>query len=285
MKRQTKSLGVLGAEIEGLDLREPVDDSTWAWLRKTIMREGVVLFREQPMDSERQAELGRRFGELENTSTDARPLEESDFLLSNVDASGAMRADDDEMMQLVAINEGWHTDSSFRDVPASFSLFSALTVPTEGGDTFFASLHLGWEALAPEQQAPLYGLRARHDYDQAYASRDVDMSAVFGGPGPSAVHPLARRHPETGRTGLYLTEHMFAIEGMEEGASTRLIRDLLEACVDPARTYRHQWAEGDLLIWDNRSMLHKAQGFDSQFPRVMRHVRVSGGEAAIPATV
>ena len=281
---QTRSLGGLGVEIEGLDLRQPIEESIWRALRETVMREGVVAFREQPMDSAQQAALGRRFGELENTSADQRPLEESDFLLTNLDESGQILPDDDKLMQLVAINEGWHTDSSFRDIPASFSLFSAITVPARGGDTFFASLQLGWEALSLKEQASLYGLRGFHDYDRAYSTREVDLSDLFGGSAPSATHPLACRHPETGRTGLYLTEHMYEIEGLQAEEAAPLIRRLLEVCIDPVRTYRHAWSVGDLLIWDNRSMIHRAQGFDALYPRVMRHVRVAGSEPVFAAS-
>ncbi len=284
MSLESKRLGPLGVEVLGLDLREPISDADWQALRELIVREGVAVFRDQPMEAGVQIELGRRFGELENTTLDTMPMDESKFLLANVDPQGRTRSDDDVLMQLVAINESWHTDSSFRDVPASFSLFSALTIPEEGGDTFFASLHLGWDALPIEEQAALYGLRGHHDYERAYALRDVDMRTVFGGSAPSATHPIVRRHPESGRTGLYVSEHVFAIEDMPEEEAMTLIRHLLDACADPKRVYRHRWAVGDVLIWDNRSTLHRAQGFDPDRPRVMRHVRVAGSEAAIAAT-
>jgi alpha-ketoglutarate-dependent taurine dioxygenase len=280
----SRRLGALGVEVLGLDLRDGVSDADWQALRELVMEEGLVLFRDQPMEARTQIELGQRFGELENTSVDGGPMDESQFLLSNVDERRQMLASDDVMMQLVAINEGWHTDSSFRELPASFSLFSAVTVPEEGGDTIFASMQLGWDSLSEAEQSELYGLRALHDYNQAYAIRDVDVSDVFGGEAPSASHPIVRRHPETGRTGLFISEHVFAIEGMPAEEGRALSRRLLLACVDPSRVYRHHWSVGDVLIWDNRSMLHRAQGFDSKHPRVMRHVRVAGSEPAIAAT-
>jgi alpha-ketoglutarate-dependent taurine dioxygenase len=284
MSLESNRLGPLGVEVLGLDLKSAISDRDWNALRDLIMREGLVAFREQPMDADLQLELGRRFGELENTSADQGPIDESKFLLANVDEKGQILEDDDVMMHLVAINEGWHTDSSFRDVPASFSLFSGVTIPPEGGDTFFASMQLGWDALPAPEQAALFGLLGVHDYDQAYAIREVDMTSVFGGAAPGAVHPIVRRHPETGQTGLFVSEHVFAIEGMAEEEAKTLIRRLLDVCVEPARVYRHHWSPGDLLIWDNRSMLHRAQGFDPGHARVMRHVRVAGSEAAIAAT-
>jgi alpha-ketoglutarate-dependent taurine dioxygenase len=276
-------LDPIGVEVLGLDLREPVDDATWLALRETVMREGVVVFREQPMSAQAQIALGRRFGELENTALDRGEMDESKTLLANVGPDGEFYAEDDPNLQLVAINEGWHTDSSFRDVPASFSLFAGVTVPEEGGDTFFASLERGWEALPAQTQAGLYGLHATHDYDRAYATRGVDLSDVFGGAAPSSRHPVVRRHPETGRPGLFVSEHVFEVDGLPDEDAASLVEELLRVCVDPARVYRHHWAAGDLLVWDNRSMLHRAQGFDPRHPRVMRHVRVAGSEAVLPA--
>jgi len=284
MSLESKRLGPLGVEVLGLDLRESISETDWQALRDLVMREGLVLFRDQPMDAERQIALGCRFGELENTTIDGGPVDESKTLLTNVDVDGNILADDHVMMQLLAINEGWHTDSSFRDIPASFSLFSGVTVPEEGGDTFFASFQLGWDALPEDEREKLLGLRALHDYNEAYATREVDMTGVFGGAAPCGTHPIVRRHPETGRTGLFVSEHVFGIEGMPSDEAKALNRRLVDICIDPARVYHHHWSLGDLLIWDNRSMLHRAQGFDPQHPRVMRHVRVAGSEAAIAAT-
>ena len=278
---ETRQLEPFGVEVLSLDLREPISDDEWQSLREVVTREGLVLFRDQPLEAEAQIELGLRFGEIENTSLEEGPIDAATIRLSNVDESGAVLEDDDVSMHLVSINESWHTDSSFRDMPASFSLFSGITVPEEGGDTFFASLQTGWDAIASEEQASLFELTGIHDYEQAYALREVDMTQVFGGAAPSARHPLVRRHPETGRTGLFISEHMFGIEGMAQHEAKVLIQRLLSACVEPSRVYRHRWSVGDLLIWDNRSMLHRAQGFDRRFPRVMHHVRIAGFESPI----
>ncbi len=283
MSLEGRPLGPFGVEVVGLDLREEIPDSRWRALRELVMAEGLVVFRDQPMSPEHQIELGRRFGPLENTSLEDGPMDVSKIELSNVDGSGRVLAEDDVRMQLVAVNEGWHTDGSFSEIPASFSLFAAVVVPPEGGDTFYASQQLGWEALPLAERSRLFGLRGRHDYDRAYAVRDLDMHEVFEGPAPSSVHPIVRRHPETGRTGLFISEHLFEIEGMPVAESRALVRRLLEVCTDPARVYRHRWSPGDLLIWDNRSMLHRAQGFDRRHARVMRHVRVAGTEETMAA--
>ena len=283
MSLEARPLGPLGVEAVGLDLREPLPDSEWRALRELVMREGLVVFRDQPMSAEHQIELARRFGPLENTSLEDGPMDVSKTLLSNVDDRGRVLSEDDVRMQLVAVNEGWHTDGSFSPIPASFSLFAAVEVPAVGGDTFYASQQRGWDALPSAERAALFGLRGRHDYDRAYAERDLDMQQVFEGPAPSSVHPIVRRHPETGRTGLFVSEHVFEIEGMPADDARALVRRLLDVCTDPGRVYRHRWSPGDLLVWDNRSMLHRAQGFDPRHARVMRHVRVAGTEETLAA--
>ncbi len=278
-------LDPIGAELRGLDLRGTISDDVWAALREAVVREGFVLIREQPMTTAQQVELGRRFGPLENTSLDGGEIDEASFLLTNLDSAGEILAEDAIDLKLVAINEGWHTDSSFRDIPASFSLFAGVVVPAVGGDTFFASLHRGWDALSFVDRAAIAGRRGHHDYDGAYRSRGVDMSGYFGGPAPTAHHPVVRVHPESGRIGLYVSEHLDSIEGFEDGEGRALIARLLDTCTDPTRVYRHQWTQGDLIIWDNRSMLHKTQGFDRIHPRVMRHVRIAGSEPVISASL
>jgi taurine dioxygenase len=185
---------------------------------------------------------------------------------------------------MLSITVDWHTDSSFREVPAAFSFLSAATVPKQGGGTFFASLQKGWDALSPDEQSTLYGLDGIHDYPAAYRSRGVDMSDIPGFEMPMRIHPIVRRHPETGRTGLFITEHMSAVEGLSEDESSELLAKLLGVCIHPERIYRHRWSVGDLIIWDNRSMIHRAQGCESRYPRVMHHVRVAGSEPAIAAT-
>jgi alpha-ketoglutarate-dependent taurine dioxygenase len=200
-----------------------------------------------------------------------------------VDPEGHVLPDDSHFMRLISINEGWHTDSSFRPIPASFSLFSAIVVPPEGGDTFYTSLQRAWDALGDAEQRSLYGLRGIHDYAAAYRSRGSESGNAVGFDSPSVTHPLVRVHPETGRTGLYLSEHMASVEGLAHDESRAIIDRLIAECTREDRVYRHAWRVGDFAIWDNRSMLHRAQGFDGRHARVMHHVRVAGDVAPLAA--
>jgi alpha-ketoglutarate-dependent taurine dioxygenase len=280
---ETRRLGALGVEMLDLDLRSEISDETFAALRDTIMDEGFVLFRDQPMERETHISLGERFGALENLNPVGDASAAGLVVIGNVDADGQVLASDSPFMKLISINEGWHTDSSFRPIPASFSLFSAIVVPPEGGDTFYASLEKGWEALSKDDRRLLYGLNGLHDYASAYRRRGSESGAIVGFDDPPIAHPLVRRHPETGRSLLYVSEHVASIEGWTLDESRRLLDRLIEQTTREDRIYRHHWQVGDFAIWDNRSMLHRAQGFDGQHARVMHHVRVSGGEVPIAA--
>lgn len=283
MAFETISLGGIGVEIRGLDLRGDVGEAELAWLRRTVMDEGLAILREQPIDPDRHVALGRRFGSIEQLDVSREGLEPSMVVIGNVGPDGRVLPDDDPRMRLIAINEGWHTDSAFREIPASFSIFSAVIVPESGGDTFYASLRRAWETLPPEEQKQLYGLRGIHDYHAAYRRRGNETGGIVGFDAPPILHPLVREHPETGATGLYLSEHMEGIEGWPREDGKRLLARLLEHATREECVHRHHWRVGDLALWDNRSMLHRAQGFDARHPRKMHHVRIGGSEPPIAA--
>ena len=278
------SLGPIGVEVRGLDLSAPIPEEIFEALRELVMREGLVLFREQPLEAEAQIAIGQRFGPLEQLDVNAEQEEPTLVVIGNLDPQGKVLPADARHMKLISINEGWHTDSSFREVPASFSVFSCVVGPEEGGDTFYASLRRAWEDLPDSLRAKLYGLRGVHDYAAAYRARGNDEGGMIGSDLPPIVHPLVRRHPETGATSLYVSEHISEIEGMDPGESRRLLDELLAHATAESRVYRHHWSVGDVMIWDNRSMLHRAQGFDPRHARVMHHVRVGGAERPIAAT-
>jgi len=281
MDFETRPLAPIGAEIRGLALRDGLDDATLARLRRVVVDEGVVVLREQHLAPADHVALGHRLGEIERGAFNEDTPDPELILLTNRGRDGGILSRDDVRMRLVAINEGWHTDSSFRPIPASFSLFAAVVVPPVGGDTFFACLRRGWESLEPAFQAALRGLVGVHDYAAAFRRFG---STVAGDPIfelPVVKHPLVRRHPESGATCLYTSEHVMGIDGMPDAEARPILDRLLAATVAPERVYRHRFSPGDLVIWDNRSTLHRAQGFDERHARVMHHVRIAGTEAVI----
>lgn len=278
----TRALDAIGVEIEGLDLRSEISDETFEALRRTVVEEGLVLFRDQPLEPEAQIALGKRFGPIEQLVVGDEDEEPSMVRISNVDEDGQVRSNDSHFMQLITINEGWHTDSSFREIPASFSVFSCVVAPEAGGDTMWASLQRPFEALDEATRLRLVGRSGIHDYASAYRARGNDEGGIIGFDSDPLCHPLLREHPESGRPGLYLSEHMSEIQGLSKEEGAALCAKLLALVTADGNTYRHHWSVGDVAIWDNRSMLHRAQGFDERYPRVMHHVRVAGFEAPIP---
>lgn len=283
MSFEVVPLAPIGAEIRGLDLAIGLDDATLGRLRRTIVEQGVVVFRDQRLSPTQHVALGRRFGTPERGAFNPDTPDPELILLTNVDRDGRILSFDDVRMRLVAINEGWHTDSSFREIPASFSLFAAVVVPPVGGRTFFASLRRAWEALPSNEQAKLRGLVGIHDYAAAFRRFG---STIPGDPVfelPAVKHPLVRRHPESGETVLFTSEHVMGIEGLSEAEARSILERLIRLATAPERVYRHTFRVGDLLIWDNRSMLHRAEGFDERHARVMHHVRIEGSEAVIAA--
>lgn len=278
-QHKIQPLGPFGVEITDLDIRNLSDD-TFLALRKLVVEQGVVVLRNQAVDRAAHVALGRRFGELEILPAKG-VYEDALFEASNVNADGELMPTDSHTMKMLKANEIWHTDSSFRPVPASFSLFSAVIIPPIGGDTFFASLQKGWDALSRDEQQQLYGLQLVHDYASSYRQVGVDTTANPAFNVPLFSHPLVRRHPETQRIGLYITGHAQKIEGWSEQDSKALLDRLMSACTSEERVYRHHWRKGDFVIWDNRCMLHKAEGFHPDHARIMNHVRVAGTEPPI----
>lgn len=280
---EIRPIDPIGAEIRGLDLARGLDDSDFGRLRRSVVEHGVVVLRDQPLTPAQHVALGRRFGVPERGAFNEDTPDPDLILLTNRGRDGRMLSPDDVRLRLVAINEGWHTDSSFREIPASFSLFAAIVVPPAGGDTFFADLRLAWEALSPQEQASLRGLVGIHDYAKAFArfGSTIPGNPVFDL--PAVRHPLVRRHPESGETTLYTSEHVMGIEGLPDEAAQPILDRMLEVATAPERVYRHRFHAFDLLIWDNRKMIHRAQGFDPAYARVMHHVRIAGREPVVAA--
>ena len=283
MALEVHPLDPIGAEIRGADLRRDVDPDVFDELEAALLAHGVLVLRDQFIDVEDQVVLGERFGPLESRSFDDHAPHPKVIVISNVGRDGHVLPRTSENMQMIAINETWHTDSSFRETPASVSLFSAQVVPEIGGDTFYASMRRGWLDLDEPGRAELYGLRALHDYTEAYrriGSRADDLAKTQL---PPMSHPIARVHPETGEPCLFVTGHAFRVEGLVEDAGSALLERLLSWCTRDEVVYRHKWRAGDFVLWDNRCMLHRAEGFDETNPRVMYHVRVGSSKPVVAA--
>lgn len=269
------------AEVRGVDLSRPVDDATFTEIRDAFHRAGVLVFPDQTLDDLQQIAFSERFGPLEISIRKNRPravsrAEVSD--LSNVDAQGRLVDPEDERAIYNAGNRLWHSDSSFKRVPAMASLLHAREVPPEGGETEFADLCAAWEALPAWRREGLDGLVAVHDF---VYSRGLVGYGEFTEAERAALPPvqqaLVRTHPATGRRALYVGSHASHIVGWPFARGRILLLDLLAFATQLGFVYRHAWRVGDLVMWDNRRTLHRGRPWDeARHPRVMRRTTVAG---------
>jgi alpha-ketoglutarate-dependent 2,4-dichlorophenoxyacetate dioxygenase len=272
----------LAAQVDGVDIARPVDDATWAEIRAAFEEHSVLVFRGARLDDDTQVAFSRRFGALEVTKS-INPAAGTPFARqSNLDIkTGAVIPPDDRRMVYQLANMLWHSDSSFKPVPSLCSLLSARIVPPEGGATELASTRAAYPSLPEALKHRVQGAVAVHDF--AWSRDQVrpgffteEERAVY----PSVRHPLVRTNPVNGRKSLFLGAHASHIEGrpVEEGRA--LLRTLLEHVTQPPFRYRHEWTQGDLVIWDNRCVLHRATPYDStRHQRLLQRTTISGDPA------
>ena len=267
------------AEIGGVDLTTSVSDDDFAAIRDAIDTHSVLVFRGQDISDAQQVAFSERFGKLEQmligSMGGGTPIAD----LSNVDPeTDEIIPPDDKRMVRNACNMLWHTDSSFKKVPSKFSILSGREVPETDGPTEFASMRAAYEALDASTKERIEDLVAIHSF--AY-SRSLVEDSMLSQEQKDEVPPvkqvLVRRNPDNGRKSLYLGSHAAHIIGMPVAEGRALLRDLLEQATKAQFIYRHEWRPKDLVIWDNRAVLHRARPWDfEQGRRVMHRTTVAG---------
>jgi alpha-ketoglutarate-dependent 2,4-dichlorophenoxyacetate dioxygenase len=270
------------ARIDGVDIGRPIDDATWAEIRAALDEHSVLVFRGQPLDDEQQIAFSRRFGGLETTRS-MNPAAGTPFARqSNLDIkTGDVIPAEDRRMVYQLANMLWHSDSSFKPVPSLCSLLSARIIPPEGGATEFASARCAYPSLPEALKRRAEGLVVVHDFawsrDQVRPGffTDAERAAY-----PPVRHPLVRVNPVNGRPSLFLGAHASHVEGMPVEEGRALLKTLLDHVTRSRFCYRHEWMEGDLVIWDNRCVLHRATPYDAtRYKRLMQRTTVSGDPA------
>ncbi len=265
------------AEVSGVDLTRRLDDATFERIAVAFDDYSVLVFRGQALSDEQQMAFSERWGPLETT---VRTLGGEDRLgahivdLSNTDPDGKLMGWEDRRMLYQSGNQLWHSDSSFKPVPAHSSALSARVIPPEGGETEFASMRVAYEHLDEN---------VRRDLDRLIVVHSFGFSRSMIDPGIGTE--LVRANPRNGRRSLYIGSHAWFIEGLGLDESRILIARLLEQTTRPDRVYRHRWQVGDLVMWDNRCVLHRGRPWDSaRHKRVMHRTTVAGdGATADPA--
>jgi alpha-ketoglutarate-dependent 2,4-dichlorophenoxyacetate dioxygenase len=269
----------LGAEVRGVDLTRPVIPEVFAEIDAAFNRHGILVFPEQPVTDEQQLAFSRLFGPLEvnpNYAGAKMRLRPDVADISNLDAKGQVLARDDRRNLFNIRNQLWHTDSSFKRIPAKCSLLSARELPGSGGETEFADLRAAWDALPAARKAQLEGLVVEHSIFRSrsqigFADFNDEISMEL----PPVPQALVRHHPASGRTSLYLASHASHIIGrpVEEGRA--LIEELIAFATQPQFVYQHRWTVGDLVIWDNRCTMHRGRPYDDTQRRVLHRTTVS----------
>ena len=266
-----------GAEITGLDIAAPLDAGTVAALREAFDHHLVLLYRRQRLPPEAHIAFTRHFGELEVHVLDeyhasAHP---EIFVLTNVGADGKPHGAHPDRGTLF-----WHTDASFQRRPALATLLYAEEVPRDGGHTMFADMLGAWDALPASERQRLEHLRVVHDLNLSRLEAGYKpMSEAQRAKAPPVEHPLVRTHPPTGRKGIYIGHHAHTVVGMEPHESQGTLAWLTAHISQPALVYDHVWQPGDLVMWDNRAVLHRGTPYDTSLERRVVRRTVLKGDA------
>jgi alpha-ketoglutarate-dependent 2,4-dichlorophenoxyacetate dioxygenase len=287
MALQTRPLqSCFGVEILGVDVRR-VDPAVFAEIVEAFEEHSVLLFRGQPIGDEEQIAFTRRFGPLETTirtiNSVAKVAPEISYL-ANVDAEDRLIPAGDKRNLFNAGNQMWHSDSSFKRVPAHASLLAAREVPPEGGETEFASMRVGYERLPEATQRFLEGKVAIHSfvYSRGLVS-DGLMPPDHAAQVPPVPQALVRANPRHGRKAFFVGSHACEIVGMPTDEARALLRDLLDLATEPEVVYTHRWRPGDLVMWDNRCVLHRGRPWnETAYRRVMHRTTVAGEGPTAP---
>ena len=273
---------LFGARVEGLDAGRP--DATLRARVETLMDQyGVTVLAGQDIEAEDQVAFTRLFGPLEpppaargDRGERRSRLPPEVFPITNVSADGAFQKEDDAARQYRLANALWHTDSSFRQTGATYSMLHAKIIPPAGADTEFTDTRAVWDALPASLKLKCEGLVAEHSIWHSrgqhggYKPTPEELVAR-----PPAQHPLVRANPRTGRRGLYIASHVSHIVGWPREAGRELLDELMDFATQGRFVYSHKWSVGDMVIWDNRCTMHRATPFeDFKFVRDLRRTTV-----------
>jgi alpha-ketoglutarate-dependent 2,4-dichlorophenoxyacetate dioxygenase len=274
---------VFVGEASGLDITRPLSAEEVAAVEAGMDRFAVLVFHDQKLTDEQQMAFTRHFGALEDarggniTKPEDRRLQVGMNDVSNLGRDGAPMARDSRQRLFNLGNMLWHSDSSYRPIPAKYSLLSARVVNPVGGNTEFADMRAAYDALDAATRAEIEDLVCEHSLMYSRGSLGMlDYSEEERAMFRPVRQRLVRTHPVTGRRSLYLSSHAGSIVGMPMPEARILLRDLNEHATQPRFVYVHTWRPGDLVIWDNRQVMHRVRRYDERQPRDMRRTTLAG---------
>ena len=265
----------------GVDIANGISAADAAVIEAGMDHYGVLVLHDQIIDDDQQYAFSQHFGPMEQATGDIAQKEQRRLSMkindvSNLDQQGRVTARDDRRRLFGLGNMLWHSDSSFKPTPAKFSLLSARVIPDEAGDTEFADMRAAWDALDEKTKAECMGLVCEHSqlYSRGLLGFDdwTEEDLINSAPVPQR---LVRRHPNTGRLSLFLAAHAGAIQGWPMPEARMFLRDLTEHATQRQFVYAHQWRQWDLVIWDNRVVMHRARRYDGTQVRDMHRTTVA----------
>lgn len=269
-------------EVAGIDITRPLAHAEVAEIETGMDRYAVLVFREQRLTDEQQLTFSRNFGELEITRGTgiSKPgelrLDPAFADVSNIDKDGKTLARDNRRRLYSLGNRLWHSDSSFKAIPAKYSLLSGRIVVDKGGETEFADMRAAYDALDAATKAQIEDLVCEHSLIYSREQLGFDLSEEERVTMQPVRQRLVREHPVTGRRSLYLGSHIGTIIGWPVPEARAFVRDLTEHATQPQFTYAHRWHQWDLVMWDNRQVLHRVRRYDESKQRDMRRTTVAG---------
>ena len=275
-------------EVSGLDLRKPLTRDEAVEVEAGMDKYAVLVFHDQDITDEQQMAFALNFGERENprggnvTKKEDLRLDSGLNDVSNLDKDGKPLAKDHRQHLFNLGNCLWHSDSSFRPIPAKFSLLSARVVNPKGGNTEFADMRAAYDALDDETKAEIDDLICEHSLMYSRGSLGfLDYSDEEKQLFKPVLQRLVRTHPVHRRKSLYLSSHAGVVRGRSVPEGRLLLRDLTEHATQPEFVYVHKWKVHDLVMWDNRQTVHRVRRYDQSQPRDMRRATVAGTQPTV----
>jgi len=269
------------AELRGVTLADiTADDAAYAATRAAFEEHSVLVFRDQSVSDEGQLAFSRRFGPPEVTKVGSGGAGTHFVILSTIGEDGKVVPADHRLALRNKANQLWHTDSSFKSVPALTSVLSARIIPARGGETEYVSTRMAFARLDASTQKRIESSFAWHDYAHSRGQIAPGLaSAEERAALPAQCWRMVWKNPVNGRNAIYLASHAYAVDGMDRAAGKKLIDELMDAATAPGSSYVHQWRTGDVVMWDNRATMHRGRPWPAHEARLMVRTTISASDA------
>jgi alpha-ketoglutarate-dependent 2,4-dichlorophenoxyacetate dioxygenase len=267
-------------KVSGIDLRETMTPEQVAAIVEGMDTFAVLVFHDQKIDDAQQLAFSRNFGTLELANSDVRRDEDRGLApevadVSNLGRGNAIMSREDRRRLFSLANMLWHSDSSFKSTPAKYSLLHARVLPSKDGNTEFANMRAAYDALDDDVKAEINDLVCEHSQQYSRGVLGFDFTEEERFKNPPVPQRLVRRHPGSRRRSLFLSAHAGAIRGMPVPEARALLRDLTEHATQRKFVYAHEWRVGDLVMWDNHAMMHRARRYDPSEVRELHRTTVA----------